>query len=252
MAPVIFLFTFVYLKDEYEKEPLKYLLITFFLGAAVAWIIWRLGMAASYLPSYAEVQDQWYGFFFYFLDWIGDRSSWAGMILHTFIVIAAVEEGGKYLVLRWYNYPHKEFDEPYDGIMYGVAVSLGFAAVENLLFGYYRPNGTEILMFRMFTAVPAHAMFGVIMGYYVGKAKFGKEGKSPLVLRMQGLAGAILFHGLYDVFLINRGWQFLPVLAFLVLGLGISLSRHAMRLHADISPHKDVPNSDPPQPPIAS
>ena len=42
----------------------------------------------------------------------------------------------KYLVLRWYNYPHDEFDEPYDGIMYAVAASLGFAAIENVMYVY--------------------------------------------------------------------------------------------------------------------
>ena len=71
-----------------------------------------------------------------------------------------------------------EFDEHYDGIVYGAAVSLGFATVENIL--YLFANGLESALGRAILPVSSHALFGVIMGYYLGKAKFseGKEKRS--------------------------------------------------------------------------
>jgi RsiW-degrading membrane proteinase PrsW (M82 family) len=57
-----------------------------------------------------------------------------------------------------------------DGVVYGAVASLGFATLENIL--YVTPNGFAVAAARAFTAVPGHALLGVIMGYYVGRAKF--------------------------------------------------------------------------------
>lgn len=236
LAPVIFLFTYVYLKDEYEREPLKYLVITFGLGVMTAAPVIWLGSLLQ--------------------EWTGTSASaheWLNVAIYAFIVVGLSEEGMKYLVLRWYNYPHEEFDEPYDGIMYGVAVSLGFAAIENVLY-VFNADGDGIYtgMIRMFTAVPAHAMFGVMMGYFVGKAKFLTKPGRAYKTRMMGLGVAILFHGLYDFFLF-LGNEYLVLFAFFSLILGLWLARRAMKDHASISPHRaevkalreELPPSDP-------
>ena len=216
LAPVVFLFTYVYLRDEYEREPLIYLIITFILGLSTAFpVIWIEEQLHTYTNITLETSP----------------------LIYAFIYVALVEEGMKYLVLRWYNYPHKEFDEPYDGIMYGVAVSLGFAAIENVMYVYYStgdPIGTGIG--RMFTAVPAHAMFGVLMGYFVGRAKFMVSGNLWLE-RMKGLGAAILFHGLYDYFLFLGNSFYVPFALF-TLGVGVFLARKAIKMHAHISPHR--------------
>ncbi len=96
----------------------------------------------------------------------------------------------------------------------------------------------------MFTAVPAHAMFGVLMGYFVGKAKFTIGKTASFIERMKGLFVAILFHGLYDFFLFLNE-SFLTIFAFFSLVVGILLSNHAMKIHLDISPHKDSPEDQP-------
>jgi hypothetical protein len=67
----------------------------------------------------------------------------------------------------------REFDEPLDGVIYGVAVSLGFATLENLL--YLDRMGLAIAWQRAVFAVPAHALFGGAMGYYAGRAKFDRR-----------------------------------------------------------------------------
>ena len=72
-------------------------------------------------------------------------------------------------------YHWDEFDEPLDGVVYGVAVALGFATLENLLF--VARLGLGVAWMRALFAVPAHALFGATMGYYAGRAKFDRGGK---------------------------------------------------------------------------
>jgi RsiW-degrading membrane proteinase PrsW (M82 family) len=88
----------------------------------------------------------------------------------------------------------------------------------------------------MFTAVPAHAVFGILMGYFAGRAKFMAKG-SPQIERLKGLLIAVLFHGLYDFFLFLN-WPYIFALAFVTLGLGIYIAKRAIRLHNQNSPHK--------------
>lgn len=220
LAPVAFIFTYVYLRDEYEREPLKYLIITFLLGILIAGPVILLG---EYLEEVTEIT-------------VDTESIWK-LLIYAFLIVATTEEVMKYLVLRLYNYPHKQFDEPYDGIMYGVAVSMGFAAIENVLYVVFSDDGYQTGLVRMFTAVPAHAMFGALMGYFAGKAKFLENRKRAWMELTKGLLIAILFHGIYDYF-IFLGDEYLAGFALVSLVVGLFLARKAMKLHADISPHR--------------
>ncbi len=220
LAPIAFIFTYVYLMDRHEREPLIYLIVSFVLGILTAFPVVYIGEKIQMLTGVSE------------------HSAPLELLVYAFVVVALTEEGMKYLVLRLYNYPQKEFDEPYDGIMYGVAVSLGFASIENVLY-VFGSTGTEIEtgLVRMFTAVPAHAMFGVMMGYHVGKAKF-------LTTSMRtwehfiGLGTAVLFHGLYDYFLFLGQAYFIP-LAIFILIFGVRLAGKAIDEHQENSPHKE-------------
>ena len=105
-------------------------------------------------------------------------------------------------------------------------VSMGFAATENIF--YVMESGYETALLRAFTAVPAHATFGILMGFYMGKAKFSNN-KS--VLNLAGLLLAILFHGAYDFFLFIDFVPGIWVGAFMSLFIGIVLSRKAIKRH---------------------
>lgn len=228
LAPVFFLFTYVYLSDKYEREPLIYLIITFFLGVLIAFPVTYVG---EFLMEVTNIRPS--------------HDSNIELFLYTFFIVAMTEEGMKFLVLRFYNYPHKEFDEPYDGIMYGVAVSLGFAAIENILYVFEAEgDGFEIGILRMFTAVPAHAMFGVLMGFFVGKAKFLENGEGATKTIMFGLFSAMFFHGVYN-FLLYQEAELLTLFAFVALAVGIILAKIAMHTHVEDSPHRfKSPNSN--------
>lgn len=83
---------------------------------------------------------------------------------------STLEEFFKWLIIIVALYKHVEFDDPYDGILYGASVSLGFATVENIL--YLLNYGMGEAFLRALLPVSSHALFGVVMGYYIGRAKF--------------------------------------------------------------------------------
>lgn len=118
----------------------------------------------------------------------------AASFLGALFVAAIPEEFVKLAVLLGYNMRHKAFDEPMDGIVYGVVASLGFATLENVLFVF--DGGLSVAVSRAFTAVPLHAFVGAIMGYYVGQGWFRPEQRWQLILR--GYLAAVVLHALYD------------------------------------------------------
>ena len=123
-------------------------------------------------------------------------SAFNAAVFSAFVTAAIPEEFFKFIVLKYYCAKQKEFDEPMDGIVYGVVASLGFATLENIL--YVINGGLGVAIMRAFTAVPAHAAFGAIMGYYFSKTHF--QSKKVSFLSMALIFPTIL-HGLYDFFL---------------------------------------------------
>jgi len=117
-----------------------------------------------------------------------------------------------------------------------VMVSMGFATLENLL--YVSASGASTGWLRMFTAVPMHAVFAIVMGYYMGVQK--SFGTSAAVLK--GLLLASLLHGIYDFVLMYPGIHpALQILGFFAcLFYGFRFARKAIRLHQDSSPFNGI------------
>ncbi len=148
------------------------------------------------------------------VDWgLGDTSSLGFAIFFAFIIIAFTEEIVKYLALRFAIIPQKYVDEPMDGIVYSVMLGMGFATIENIF--YTISLGIEFGLFRMFTAVPAHAAFSVIMGYYLGQAKFDKINRK--ILLTKAFAVPFVLHGFYDFFVVQESYEILSIGIFVVL-----------------------------------
>ncbi|HMB99436.1 MAG TPA: PrsW family glutamic-type intramembrane protease [Flavobacteriaceae bacterium] len=213
IAPVIVIILYIYIKDRYEKEPKKLLLYTFLLGAFISIIISTI----------------LYVFSGYVLPLPDNYSVWQQFI-KAFFVVALIEEFSKYVIVRYYAQPKEAFNEPFDGIVYAVMVSMGFAAIENIM--YVTNGGIQVALVRAFTAVPAHATFAILMGYFMGKAKFSEN---KIVLNLMGLGLAVLFHGTYDFFLFIDFVPGIWIGAFVSLIVGIILSRHAIRKHQERS-----------------
>lgn len=157
----------------------------------------------------------------------------------AFVVAALVEEGVKLFFLRRYIFKRPEFDERMDGIVYAVAISLGFAFVENFIYGY---GDFRILLLRAFTSVPLHAIAAGIMGYYVGLAKVLEASGAPRRgLELRGLGLAILVHGLYDFAILGGGLGALMVFPVLAVGARV-LKRLADRARAEDDPAYQRPD----------
>jgi RsiW-degrading membrane proteinase PrsW (M82 family) len=209
VAPVMVIILYIYFKDKFEKEPIPFLFKNFLLGAfasiSITFILSSIIAVIFDLPNDNNVFQQF---------------------IKAFIIVALVEEFSKYIIVKYYAQRNKEFNEPFDGIVYAVMVSMGFAALENVL--YVFQHGVETGIARAFTAVPAHATFAVLMGYFMGKAKFSKNRRA---LNLLGLLVAIIFHGAYDFFLFIN---FIPgtiIGAFASLLVGVFLSRKAIKKH---------------------
>ena len=218
LAPIVVIFSLVFMLDRHEREPVKYLIFSFIFGILVAFPV---VLVELYLQKVINP------------DLIVNPLMFTA--LTAGFAVALPEELFKFIVLRLYAYPKAAFNEPYDGIMYAVAVSMGFAAIENVLYTAEHGLGTGIL--RAFTAVPAHAAFAHIMGYAVGAAKFIPKRGKRIRLMLLGLGGAVLTHGLYDFFLMydNARWG---IFTFIVLIIAIILAIRAIRSHQRNSPFK--------------
>ncbi len=213
IAPIFIVIIYIYIKDKYEKEPKRLLLASFLLGAVVSIIITTLLYAV-----------------FDVLIPLNDAFSVPQQFVKAFLIVALTEEFSKYIIVRFFNQPKSAFNEPFDGIVYAVMVSMGFAATENIL--YVMQSGFTTAVLRAFTAVPAHATFGILMGYFMGKAKFSKN---RVVLNLSGLLLAVVFHGFYDFFLFINFIPGIWVGAFVSLFIGILLARKAIKKHQDDS-----------------
>ncbi len=215
-TPVFIIIIYIYLKDKYEREPKRLMLFNFLCGAIVSIII------TTFLYVIIDIPFP-----------LRNKTSVFEQFIKAFFVVGLTEEFSKYIIVRYYAQTHKEFNEPFDGIVYAVMVSMGFAATENIM--YVFQGGIEAAVIRAFTAVPAHAIFAILMGYFMGKAKFSNN---RVILNLTGLLLAALFHGTYDFFLFI---DFIPgiwVGAFISLLIGIILSRKAIRIHQNNSVFK--------------
>lgn len=229
LAPGAAIMLYIYLKDKHEREPLSLLITSFLYGTLSTLLTLCISLPVN---AFIALKDDDLVHQFY----------------DAFFKVALIEEFSKFVFVRFILFRNKNFNEPFDGIVYAVMVSMGFATFENIL--YVFEYGFETGLLRMFTAVPAHATFGVMMGYYLGKAKF-------IHARMWYFGALALltptfFHGAYDYFWfiaeVQDIWTGVWMFAILSLVVGLVLSRKAIRLHQQASPFlkKETIEADPP------
>lgn len=213
LAPVAIIAGYIWFRDKYEREPLRLLILSLLAGAMIIipvglteWMLAKVGASFGNLSLVA----------------------WK-----SFVVAAFPEEGFKYLALFLLIWNNREFNDKYDGIVYGTFISLGFAAVENIL--YVVSQGYVTGLVRAFTAVPAHAIFGITMGFYFGFAKFYPKKRNSMMARAFFIP--FLLHGIYDFILLTGiDWLWVVFLGF-VFFLYFSGLRRLKNL-ADLSFYK--------------
>ncbi len=215
ILPGILVCVYIYTRDEHDREPHSHLVISFALGVAAAF-------PAMYLEKLGVESG------------IEESENVFWTIVFAFVVVALAEELVKFLALMLYAYPRKAFNEPMDGIVYAVMIAMGFATFENIL--YAELFGLETTILRAFTAVPAHACFAVVMGYFVGLSKFDQSNRIWLIFK--GFLFAILLHGAYDFFLLQENIPALTLVSIVMLVMSVVYGKKLIQQHIENSPFK--------------
>ena len=182
VIPAIFLMVKVYKSDRLEKESprlLRSLVVAGILSALLALVEERV--------------------LSYFLDSCLEQNTVAYNLILYFGIVACSEESSKYLLMKRKTWRNPEFNSSFDGVVYAVFVSLGFALWENI--SYVLSYGFATAVVRAVTAIPGHACFGVFMGIFYGiakkKAARGNSARS-VFYRICAFVFPALLHGAYD------------------------------------------------------
>ncbi len=212
VLPAAVLLYVIYKADNVEKEPFGLMALVFFLGVVStisAVILETIGTGALDLA------------------FRGDNTNLIYTFLMTFFVVGVAEEGGKFLALKLSTWKNKEFNFSFDGIVYSVCASLGFATLENIL--YVFDGGFSVAVMRAILSVPGHCIFGVFMGVYYGIAK-GNELRGNMEAMKVNLRKAfwipVAIHGFYDFCLMAN----LELLLLAFIGLEIFMVVRAIKL----------------------
>jgi len=172
-----------FVKSDRFPEPTSQIIKIFMFGVFLCIPAFLINTELSYIYANTDIDEA---------------------LISSFLSAAPVEEVLKFTVLYSLVYKMKDFNEPIDGIVYGVTVSLGFATLENIYYvyflsDYFDSTSQSLALLRSFSAIPAHGIFGATMGYFFMKYAFIKK-ENNLALCM---IVPILLHGAYNYFAYN-------------------------------------------------
>ena len=211
IVPSILILLYFFLSDKF-KEPKGSIALVFFLGICIC-------LPAGYINSFMENN---------FKDIFSER------LLFSFLGPAWCEELLKFIILYFIVLKRNEFNERMDGIVYGVAVSLGFATLENYEYVFILAEKWEIepytmAIWRSYSAVPMHGLNGCIMGFYFGMFAFTAN-KKYLILC---LLIPFIIHGLYNF--LSHPYH------FMILGV---LTIYTVILHSNLKKLQESKNKE--------
>tara|TARA_B110000037_G_scaffold218328_1_gene281114 strand:+ start:296 stop:1000 length:705 start_codon:yes stop_codon:yes gene_type:complete len=214
IVPPILILLFFVLTDKF-KEPKITIITVFFLGFLIC------------LP--AGILNQLSHDFFF------NGSDYSENLTGSFLGPAWAEELLKFSILYLIILKRDEFNEPMDGLVYGVVVSLGFATYENYTYVYEwasivaKEENYDFLKFsyhvakgRSYSAIPMHGLNGAVMGYYFGLYAFSGN-KKYLVL---SLILPYLFHGFYNFL----GWPNMLIIIGILIVYSLVLHSNLRQL----------------------
>ena len=187
LLPIAILVYYINHKDRKSPEPTGQLLKAFFYGILSIPLSFCISIPLELIGVYSV-----------------EATSILGSISTAFLGAAIPEETAKFIMLWLLLRKNRYFDEKMDGIVYAVCVSLGFAALENIMYLFSNAESyLSVGIVRAIFAIPGHFCFGILMGYYYSLAEFYP--KTPKKNKVLILIAPILVHGLYDsiLFIIN-------------------------------------------------
>lgn len=219
LIPPLILLKIVFKMDRVEPEPRPLLIRLFLFGVLCALPVMVL-----------EIWGQ------KFADLFGSETMTYAIISY-FIIPGFIEEGMKYLVLRGCTWRHPAFNYKFDAVVYAVFASLGFAAIENIL--YVFDYGVGVAVTRAVMAIPAHATFGVIMGAGYARAKVLFMAGDPAAAEFYSTRAwliAAFAHGAYDFLIMTYGGAVFVFYFIALIVLGVTLAKFCARNDAPVVP----------------
>ena len=217
VVPSILILLYFFLSDRF-REPVGLIALTFIWGTIICIPAGELNVFMRSFSSGSKLDYALYGSFF--------GPAWTEELL-------------KFLVIYFLIFKNKAFNEPMDGIVYGVTVSLGFATFENYEYVFYvseiwNIDPQQMAILRSYSAVPMHGLNGCIMGYFIAAYAFAGR-KKYFVL---SLLIPYLLHGSY-----NFLCYFLPQYNYYLLIVGIMLVLSYI-LHSNLKKHQKTMNEE--------
>jgi RsiW-degrading membrane proteinase PrsW (M82 family) len=209
LLPCALLMHLILYMDRNEREPLGFVMKIMVMGAISV-------IPAALIESVVQGLP--------FMKATGLKNAF----LESFLSAAPIEELCKLMPVMLFAWNRPEFNEENDGIVYTGVSALGFALFENIFFVLSKGLGVGLL--RALSSIPLHCFAGVVMGYYVGKAKFAADKKLPLLLT--GFVWAYFAHGLYDTLCLSGSYLvmlLLPMMAA-VTWIGMSVLKKGRQL----------------------
>ena len=209
VVPSIVILLLFYYQDKYP-EPFPIIIRTFFLGVLIC-------IPAYFINTYFInlIYESYYDY---------EITINTTEFLNALIPGALVEEILKFIVLYHVCFKYECLDEKIDALVYGTSIALGFAASENLVYvlnaSDYDTTWSTIAWLRAFTAVPAHACWGIIMGYFLYTFKNNKVKSISL-----GLSVPIFLHMLY-----NSNYISYSIVLIISIFMAVSFTSKSKRL----------------------
>ncbi len=233
LMPTIIIMLIVINNARAEKEPFKKLASVFVISAlsTIPAIILELIGGA--------VLDKTLGIF----DITNGASPDETAIYETFdlfLVVGLFEEACKFFTFKWIIFNDRDFDNTYDGVIYGACSALGFATLENLGYIFLNGGGLYVAIMRAVLSIPMHAVTGIVMGYHFGVTKYRRynnlEDTHP---ERKAFVFSVILHGIYDLLATLPGvydvnWPFLVivgVMIFIYVTIGKTIKRARAESH---------------------
>ena len=201
IAPAIFLLLILPAAKAMEKKSWQLFSSSYFFGllAAIPMIV-----VFYYIKHY----------------WLEHAASIRRILFFAFAVVGFLSELFKFLILRYKYITNDALTKPFDGILYAIMISLGYATVANVFF-FFEWDYTELKSVVLYSIPFANVLTGIILGFFIGMGKFRKP---SFIDSITGLGAAIFFQGFYNFCLFSEDYLLLSLVAVGTLIICIMLS----------------------------
>ncbi|MCK9268977.1 MAG: PrsW family intramembrane metalloprotease [Bacteroidales bacterium] len=176
--------------------------------------------ASSYLFGFVAALPMIIAIYLVNTYWLVHVESLRRILFYGFILIGFLSELTKFLILRYKYMPNDHLTKPFDGVLFSVMVSMGFATLANIYF-YFQWDYTDNLLTVLYAVPFANLLTGVILGFFVGMGKFRSGGSFD---SLTGLLAAIFFNGFFSFCLFSQDYLLLAMVAAGTLIICIMLS----------------------------